>query len=75
MNSVDAAYRSDLRELNELNFARFRAELGQRLAELEAKIETRIATFEVRLMRWMFAYWTGTMLALAGFVYAMVHAR
>jgi len=27
-NLVDATYRSDLRELNELNFARFDAELG-----------------------------------------------
>ena len=33
-NSVDATYRSDLRELNELNFARFDAKLEQRAAEL-----------------------------------------
>ena len=38
-NSVDATYRSDLRELNELNFARFDARLEQRVAELEARIE------------------------------------
>ena len=38
-NSVDATYRADLRELNELNFARFDARLEQRVAELEARIE------------------------------------
>src|SRR5882762_7967435 len=36
-NSVDATYRSDLRELNELNFSRFDSKLEQRLAELDAK--------------------------------------
>jgi hypothetical protein len=33
-NQVDATYRADLRELNELNFARFDAKLEQRIAEL-----------------------------------------
>ena len=31
-NAVDLTYRADLRELNELNFARFDAKLEQRLA-------------------------------------------
>jgi len=42
-NSVDATYRSDLRELNELNFARFDAKLEQRVATLDAKMEQRFA--------------------------------
>ena len=37
LNSVDATYRADLRELNEANFARFDAKLGERLAQLDAK--------------------------------------
>lgn len=41
-NQVDATYRSDLRELNELNFARFDAKLVQPTVELEAKLEQRI---------------------------------
>ena len=32
-NDVDATYRADLREMNELNFARFDAKLGERLAQ------------------------------------------
>jgi predicted nuclease of restriction endonuclease-like RecB superfamily len=43
-NKVDAAYRSDLKEINELNFARFDAKLEQRLAQLE----TRFAQFEAK---------------------------
>ena len=43
LNQVDATYRSDLRELNELNFARFDAKLEQRAAQLDAKIDQRAA--------------------------------
>ena len=42
-NAVDATYRSDLRELNERNFALFDAKLEQRLAEQDAKWERRVA--------------------------------
>jgi hypothetical protein len=37
-NQVDLTYRSELRELNELNFARFDAKLGERLAQLRAEL-------------------------------------
>jgi CRP-like cAMP-binding protein len=72
-NAVDATYRSDLRELNELNFARFDAKLEQRFAQFEAKLEQRIgniergtAQLETRLIRWMFAFWAPTALATVG---------
>ncbi|MGE0556610.1 MAG: hypothetical protein AB7R55_24570 [Gemmatimonadales bacterium] len=45
-NAVDATYRSDLRELNEVNFARFDAKMEQRLASLEARFDARFASFE-----------------------------
>ena len=48
-NQVDATYRADLREFNELNFARFDAKLEQRLAEFETKIERRFSQFEKEL--------------------------
>ncbi|HVH68784.1 MAG TPA: hypothetical protein VM716_13025 [Gemmatimonadales bacterium] len=41
-NEVDATYRGELGELNELNFARFDAKLEQRAAQLDAKIEQGI---------------------------------
>jgi hypothetical protein len=50
-NAVDATYRADLRELNELNFARFDAKLEQRLAELQAKLEIRIDRVDARIDR------------------------
>ena len=48
-NSVDATYRADLRELNELNFARFDAKLEQRVAELRSDFEQRFAGFDAKL--------------------------
>ena len=59
-NAVDLTYRSDLRELNELNFARFDAKLEQRLAELRTD-----------LVRWMFGFWVTTLLAVGGLMLAL----
>ncbi len=50
-NAVDATYRSDLRELNELNFARFDAKLEQRVAELDAKIDRVAAQLDAKIDR------------------------
>ena|SRR5689334_2809321 len=50
-NAVDATYRTDLRELNELNFARFDAKVGQRFAELHSEMDRRFAEADVRMER------------------------
>ena len=70
-NSVDATYRADLRELNELNFARFDAKLGERLAELrgdmtklEAQLDKRLDRLKPELLRWLFGFWVSTLLGL-----------
>ena len=147
-NSVDLSYRTDLRELNEVNFGRFDAKVEQRFAESDARLEKRFAeysiksdkrfteqdakfdrrfaeqdakfdkcfaeqdakfdkrfaeqdakfekrfadldvtlekrfaeadakraAFESRMMRWMFIYWTGTMIGTAGLVLAVMRVR
>jgi hypothetical protein len=72
-------YRSDLRELNELNFARFDAKLEQRVAELraefrqamaEARLDFRTELQQVRteLLRWMFGFWVTTLITLGGLI-------
>jgi DNA anti-recombination protein RmuC len=119
-NQVDATYRADLLQLNELNFDRFEAKLDQRLAQLETKVERELAQFkaevdrrfeqldaklgqgitelrsefkqgiaelrgelraefhsglaasEAKLIRWMFVFWAGTFVPLAGFVVALM---
>jgi uncharacterized small protein (DUF1192 family) len=56
---VDANSKSDLRLLNEANFARFDAKLDQRVAELRGEIHA----LKAELIKWMFLFWTGTALA------------
>lgn len=48
-NMVDATYRSQLRELNELNYARFEAKLEQRIAELRAEMYAGFARLEAKV--------------------------
>ena len=74
-NQVDTTYRTELREVNELNFARFDAKLEQRIAELRAELATlegrllarlgvvegRFGTLEGRLVRWMFLFWVASL--------------
>lgn len=112
LNAVDATYRSDLRETNELNFARFMAAVNQRFAEqdvrferrfveLEARFEKRLGELDARfgqrfsdldivleqrfggidsrfpalradLLKWMFVYWTGTVIAIGGLLFGML---
>ena len=76
-NSVDATYRSDLRELNELNFSRFDAKLEQRAAQLDAKIDQRfgelrqelrasLANLRSELIKWSFVFFATAALAVIG---------
>ncbi len=48
-NAVDATYRTDLRELNELNYARFDAKLEQRVAEVKAELRQEIGGLRTEL--------------------------
>jgi hypothetical protein len=61
-NAVDDTYRNQLRELNELNWERFRSELRaegiairsdveKRLAEMDKKLDTRFAAVDARFER------------------------
>jgi len=61
LNQVDAAYRSDLRDLNELNFARFDAKLDARLADLRSE-----------LIKWMFLFWVGNVATTIGVAVAAI---
>ena len=70
-NDVDAAYRTDLRDLNERAFARFDAKLDQRFAESDARWERRLAELRVEiqktragLVKWMFLFWAPTALGV-----------
>jgi hypothetical protein len=78
-NKVDATYRLELRELNGVNFGRFDAKLDQRIVELkaalgtlESRVEARMATFEARIIKWMFLFWVGQAVTTVGIVFGVV---
>jgi len=82
-NLVDATYRSELRELNELNFARFDAKLEQRIAELRAelqaemrtgfaRVDQRLAEFETRLTKRLLNFWIAQAATTVGLVFVVV---
>lgn len=54
-NQVDAQGKSELRDLADVYYGRFRAELRSELAGLR-----------VELLKWMFLYWAGTALTVIG---------
>jgi hypothetical protein len=71
-NSVDATYRTDLRELNERNYERFDARLEQRLAQMAGSLRSEIAETRVSLIKWMFVFWTGMTVTNVGIMFALV---
>jgi hypothetical protein len=78
-NKVDATYRFELRELNEVNFGRFDAKLealggrfDAKLEALEDRLEARMAVFEACIIRWMFLFWVGQAVTTVGLVFGVV---
>lgn len=61
-NQVDLTYRTELRELNDLNFVRFDAKVGERLAQLEVKLERRLG----EQSRWLSAAWLSLLIPILG---------
>ncbi|MBA2689031.1 MAG: hypothetical protein H0U64_13180 [Gemmatimonadaceae bacterium] len=69
---MDTTYQNQLRELNDLNWERFKAELHMEMERLRSEMErlrTEMARAQSSQMEWMFVYWTGTMAVV---VYAML---
>src|SRR3990170_2460150 len=48
LNQVDATYRTELRNLNDLNFQRFDAKLEQRVTQLDVKWDQRFAQMDAK---------------------------
>ncbi len=45
----DATYRSDLKQLSEVNFTRFDAKVEQRWAQLDSRLEQRVADLRAEM--------------------------
>ncbi len=74
-NAVDLTYQTQLRELNELNWERFKATLRAEIATLRGEIATtreelrsEMSAMRADLTKWMFVFWCGNMLGLGGLI-------
>lgn len=78
--AVDATYKADLKETNDLNWERFkatlneknsalRAELREEMSLLRSELRSEMKAMQSDLMKWMFLYWTGTVAAIIGMGY------
>ncbi len=66
LNDVDAAFKAEMRELNEQNYRRFEERLERRLTELGAELRTEMADLKAELIKWMFLFWLGTVATMLG---------
>jgi hypothetical protein len=70
--------RAEIREVADLYFARFEARLEKGLAEvrgemasLQADLRSDMAAQRADLIKWMFIFWAGTVIPLAGLAIAL----
>lgn len=62
-NQVDAQYKSELKDLADQYYGRFRAEFRSELAGLRAD-----------LLKWMFIFWAGNVLATVGLLLTVLRS-
>lgn len=76
-NKLDVAFRQELRESVDLNFARFDSRLEQRIAELRAELRAELKSdigqlradlgqLRGELIKWAFVFFAGAALAVIG---------
>lgn len=70
--------RAEIREVADLYFARFDARLEKGLAEVRAEVSvlrselrSEMAAQRADLIKWMFIFWAGTVVPLAGLIVAL----
>lgn len=71
--------RAAIREVADLYYARFDARLEKGLAEVRsetnkglAEVRSEMANQRADLIKWMFIFWVGTVVPLAGLVIALI---
>ena len=73
-NAVDSTYQGQLKEINDLNWARMETRFDAfdaRMAAFESRMDARFEKFRSEMLLWMFAFWTATVIPLMGVMLAL----
>lgn len=85
-NAVDTDYKNDLKDINDRNWERFKGELGMHRAEVNgelgklraelgkhrAEFRADLAALRSELIKWMFIFWSGTVISIVGMLIAVI---
>jgi hypothetical protein len=84
-NAVDTTYQTRLKDVNELNWARmearfdafdarmnaFEVRMNAFEMRIQAQLDVRFERFRAEMVRWMFAFWTATVIPIIGVMLAL----
>lgn len=66
LNTIEAGYRTELRDLFEAQFGRFKELFERRLAETKADVRVEIREVRGDVIKWTSAFWVVVALAVIG---------
>ncbi len=66
LNSIEASYRVEIKDLFAAHFGRFEEKLERRLAETQAELRVEIHSVKADLIKWTFVFWAPVALAAIG---------
>ena len=66
LNSIEASYRAEIKDLFAVHFGRFEEKLERRLAESQVELRVEIHSVKADLIKWTFVFWVPVALAMIG---------
>ncbi len=66
LNSIEASYRGEIKDLFAVHFGRFEEKLERRLAETQAELRVEIHSVKADLIKWTFVFWAPVAMAVIG---------
>ncbi len=66
LNSIEASYRAEIKDLFAAHFGRFEEKLEHRLAATQAELRVEIHSVKADLIKWTFVFWAPVALAVIG---------
>ena len=66
LNSIEASYRAEIKDLFAAHFGRLEEKLERRLAATQAELRVEIHSVKADLIKWTFVFWAPVAMAVIG---------